>query len=432
LTTGHASATNHPFAVPGSGKGSRAFAFVVLLLASGAFLNLFWNEDMASNPGNGVIGLQLAWAGIYLVVMAALWGHKPSPFRLLWNNRALLALTLLPAISTFWSGEPGLTLRRALGVMGGTVFSLFLVSEFSLAEELEVLGSVFAFSVLASLVLGIFHLGRSVDGLEGAWFGIYLQRNTLGSMMTIGGVIFLLLARVRRKGRGWSRLYGAMAFGLVLLSGSVTSWLTFLILAAALLVLPWLRTEWVRAKKTIWALAVTGVLAAALVVTQFDNVTELLGRDNTLTGRTTLWAVSYVTGLDRPWLGYGFNAFWLGTEGPAAEVLEVVKWNAPSAHNGLLETWLDLGVPGVLLVSFVFGQSFWRAMLFFRQKNGWEHAWPFLFLVLLFFLNLTESVFLSSNGFFWILFVSVALRVSPAYRQSSAGDATGERALVLP
>jgi exopolysaccharide production protein ExoQ len=427
-----ASTTNSPLAAAGSGKRSRAFAFLVLLLASGAFLNLFWNEDLASNPGNGVVGLQLAWAGIYLVVLAALGGRKPSPFRLLWNNRALLALTLLPAISTLWSGEPGLTLRRALGVIGGTLFSLFLVTEYSLAEELEVLGSVFAFSLFASLSFGIFHLGRSVDGLEGVWSGIYLQRNTLGSMMTIGGIVFLLLARKRRKGWGWSRFYGVVAFGLVLLSGSVTACLTFLILATALLVLPRLRAEWAQAKKTIWALAVVGVLAAALVSTQFDNVTELLGRDSTLTGRTTLWAVSYVTGLDRPWLGYGFNAFWLGTEGPAAEVLEVVKWNAPSAHNGLLETWLDLGIPGVLLVSFVFGRSFWRSILSFRQQSGWEHAWPLLFLILLFLLNLTESVFLSSNGFFWILFVSIALRVSPVYRQSSPGGAAAEMVLVHP
>jgi exopolysaccharide production protein ExoQ len=427
-----ASTTNPSLAVAGSGKRNRTFAFLVLLLASGAFLNLFWNEDLASNPGNGVVGLQLAWAGIYAVVLAALWGRKPGPFRLLWNNRALLVLTLLPAISTLWSGEPGLTLRRALGVIGGTLFSLFLVTEFSLAEELEVLGSVFAFSVFASLFFGIFRLGKSVDGLEGVWSGIYLQRNTLGSMMTIGGIVFLLLARMRRKGRGWSRFYGVMAFGLVLLSGSVTSWLTFLILATALLVLPRLRAEWAQARKTIWALTVVGVLAATLVATQFDNLTELLGRDSTLTGRTTLWAVSYVTGLDRPWLGYGFNAFWLGTEGPAAEVLEVVKWNAPSAHNGLLETWLDLGIPGVLLVSFVFGRSFWRSILSFRQQSCWEHAWPLLFLILLFLLNLTESVFLSSNGFFWILFVSIALRVSPAYRQSSAGGAAAEMVLVHP
>ena len=411
---------------------TRAFAFVVLLLSSGAFLNLFWNEDLASNPGNGVVGLQIVWTGIYVVVLAALWGHKPSPFRLLWNNRALLALTLLPAFSTLWSGEPGLTIRRALGVIGGTFFSLFLVTEFSLEEELEVLGSVFAFSVFASLFFGILHLGRSVDGLEGVWSGIYLQRNTLGSMMTIGGVVFLLLARVRLKGRAWSKSYAAMAFGLVLLSGSVTSLLTFLILASTLLLLPRLRAKWAQTKKTIWALAVVGVLAAALVATQFDNLTELLGRDNTLTGRTTLWAVSYVTGLDRPWLGYGFNAFWSGTEGPAAEVLEVVKWNAPSAHNGLLETWLDLGIPGVLLVIFVFGRSFWRSVHSFRQQSGWEHAWPLLFLVLLFLLNLTESVFLSSNGFFWILFVSIALRVSPVYRQCSTDGAAGEMVLVHP
>lgn len=427
-----ASTINSSLAVVGGGKRSRAFAFVVLLLSSGAFLNLFWNEDLASNPGNGVVGLQLAWAGIYVVVLAALWGRKPSPFRLLWNNRVLLTLTLLPAISTLWSGQPGLTLRRALGVIGGTFFSLFLVSEFSPAEELEVLGSVFAFSVFASFFFGIFHFGRSVDGLEGVWSGIYLQRNTLGSMMTIGGVVFLLLAKIKPKGRGRSMFYGAAAFGLVLLSGSVTSWLTFLILVAALLVLPRLRAKWAQAKKTIWALAVAGVLAAALVATQFDNLTQLLGRDSTLTGRTTLWAVSYVTGLDRPWLGNGFNAFWLGTEGPAAEVLEVVKWNAPSAHNGLLETWLDLGIPGVLLVSFVFGRTFRRSVLFFRQHSGWEHSWPFLFLVLLFLLNLTESVFLSSNGFFWILFVSIALRVSSACRQSSASGPAAEMVLVHP
>jgi O-antigen ligase len=71
----------------------------------------------------------------------------------------------------------------------------------------------------------------------------------------------------------------------------------------------------------------------------------MLNRDATLTGRTDIWDA--VLGLRTdPLIGTGFASVWLTPAGRAlAQVLEV-----PHAHNGYLETYLNSGLIGLILL----------------------------------------------------------------------------------
>ena len=82
-----------------------------------------------------------------------------------------------------------------------------------------------------------------------------------------------------------------------------------------------------------------------------DTLIRALGRDSTLTGRTELWDV--VLNVDiNPILGVGFESFWLGDR---AERIWAKYWFHPNqAHNGYLETYLNLGWLGLtLMVSWI-------------------------------------------------------------------------------
>jgi O-antigen ligase len=73
-----------------------------------------------------------------------------------------------------------------------------------------------------------------------------------------------------------------------------------------------------------------------------------LGRDSTLTDRTILWEDVLRVPIN-PLLGAGFESFWLGAR---AEALWAKYWWRPNqAHNGYLETYLNLGWSGVLLLA---------------------------------------------------------------------------------
>jgi len=73
-----------------------------------------------------------------------------------------------------------------------------------------------------------------------------------------------------------------------------------------------------------------------------------LGKGPYAHGRTEIWKLSLDSAMKRPLFGYGYRAFWTGTlQGESAHIALLEKWTVTGAHNGLLETWLDLGLIGV-------------------------------------------------------------------------------------
>ncbi|WP_049558612.1 O-antigen ligase family protein, partial [Limnoraphis robusta] len=72
----------------------------------------------------------------------------------------------------------------------------------------------------------------------------------------------------------------------------------------------------------------------------------LIGKDPSLTGRTDLWAWAREMIDKRPWLGYGYTAFWQGLDGGSAYIIRAARWPVPYSHNGILDLWLDIGLLG--------------------------------------------------------------------------------------
>lgn len=150
---------------------------------------------------------------------------------------------------------------------------------------------------------------------------------------------------------------------------------------------------------------------AALLLHNTEFVLGVLGRDPTLTGRTGLWAAVLEMIRERPWLGYGYSAFWLGWEGKSAYIWTLYPWGPPHAHNGLLELWLNLGSLGILVFVLGFLMSFSRAIVWVRSTRTAEGFWPLAVLTYIALTNAAESTILSINSIYWILYVAVALSI---------------------
>jgi exopolysaccharide production protein ExoQ len=389
----------------------RCFSVLFLVLLTGAFVNLFLTPAQILDPGEGMAGARYMWAAIYAGVLILWFRYCKGSLKLLLNERLILFLVLLAIVSVIWSDSPGTTFRRSIALVGTCLIALYFASRYRIREQLQLLAWAFGICMAFSLVFGWFHWGNSVDNLEGAWYGIYTQRNALGSMMALSVLLFLLWARIQPEMKWISWIFAAASFFLIILSGSMTSLIVFSVLLLTFPMIRFLRQS-ERAGKIILLSAVFVLGLAWWGGASWDTAAEAMGRDPSLTGRTELWAASALIGLERPLLGFGYNAFWLGTEGQSADVWRIVGWAAPSAHNGLLETWLDLGAIGVALAVFSFGSCVRKALQSIRIAPDWEYAWPLLFLVFLFVLNLTESVFLEGNSIYWFLYVVVALDLS--------------------
>ena len=144
------------------------------------------------------------------------------------------------------------------------------------------------------------------------------------------------------------------------------------------------------------------------------NVLDLLGRDDTFTGRTDIWDAALGSIGSRPIFGYGFGAFWRGEAGPSKAVVDSVDWVTPNAHNGVLDLCLELGIAGLLVFAIGFGQRFRTALQEYRRQESSGAMWPFLFLSFLLVYNLTESTLLVQNSLSWALYASLLVRSGPA------------------
>ncbi|MFN3242447.1 MAG: O-antigen ligase family protein [Planctomycetota bacterium] len=89
---------------------------------------------------------------------------------------------------------------------------------------------------------------------------------------------------------------------------------------------------------------------------------ELVGRDESMSGRDTLWADVFNAGMKSPVFGSGYGAFWY--EGRGRELTGT--WNPRQAHNAYIDVFVDIGVLGLLLV---------LAVVHYRLLGAWQrHA----------------------------------------------------------
>jgi O-antigen ligase len=304
------------------------------------------------------------------------------------------------------------------------IFGVYFASRFSLKEQLRLLAWTCWISIIFSFIFRVFGFGSSVATAQGVpgWYGIYAQKNDLGRVVALGALVFLFWGRAEPRHKGLARLGLATSLLLLALSQSMT---TIIAIALVMILSPYFR--WTFRRGMLWAagglslLIAAGSLFFAWALTHAQEVTGALHKSPTLTGRVELWILCFVMALQRPWLGYGYGAFWLPGGEPLQRIWGVVYWKPLQAHNGLLELWLGLGLLGTALSVLVFLYYVARAVKFFRHGPDAVAAWPLMFLTLLFVEDLTVSEYLVQNSIMFVLFVAVALatRVSKTTPKAS-------------
>ena len=99
------------------------------------------------------------------------------------------------------------------------------------------------------------------------------------------------------------------------------------------------------------ALQIAGVIGASMIAiigvkTIKSALFEAAGRDESMSGRDTLWADVFNEGLKSPIFGAGYGAFWY--EGRGREITGT--WNPRQSHNAYIDVFVDIGVMGVSYV----------------------------------------------------------------------------------
>jgi O-antigen ligase len=153
-------------------------------------------------------------------------------------------------------------------------------------------------------------------------------------------------------------------------------------------------------------LAVLGISVTALFFNPGGDLVEAFGRDRTFSGRTLIWSLA-LSQHTNPWVGTGFESFWLGNR---LQGLRDALPNFPitSAHNGYLEVYLNLGWAGVTLLALLLLTGYRRVIAAFREDPERGSLLLGLFLAAL-FESFTEAGFrMMSPAWIFLLLASIA------------------------
>jgi O-antigen ligase len=401
----------------------RAFVVIALLFYSGALVSFIPGARSSLLAAHPLVLLVQATANtafaISLFLIAQRWKYAIA---ICIKEKLLWVLVSLIVASILWSDLPTETFINVLPFLRVTVFGIYFATRFCLRDQIKLLTWVFAIAAVLSLLFAIALpkygvVGRGfISGMEdivhqGRWRGIYVHKTLLGTMMVMGMLIFLARGVAERKNR-WVMWIGfCLCFFILQMSTTRGALAAFVI---TLLLVPFYRA--LRWKGMIaipffsTSLLISGIVIS-LLVTNAEQVLRLLGRDITLTGRTVYWPLMLEKIWERPWLGYGYQTFWIG--GWKGEVADVWRYLAvgnepPHAHNGFLNLWFSVGLVGLGFFVLGFLLNYYRSITWMRTVHTIEGLVPIVYLTMTLLLNLTES-FLAEANIFWIIYISVTL-----------------------
>lgn len=396
----------------------KGFAFLTILLLAGfmgvLMVGVFGISPDSASGGNPVE--QALWSGIYLVTFFFLLLRYKRVLYVVTRNKImwlliglLVALTL---ISALWSHEPGTTVRNSIALAGTTLFGGYLATRYSWREQLRLLA--WALSIMAVLSLLYIVLGPSggvADDPEGGVGigGVFGHKQALGKSMALAAMVFFILAATARSHRWLPWVGCVVALVLVLVSGSKGALVLLLIFVPLWPMYKALRWRYTAAVPFLIAAVLLGSGAVILLLINAETVLAALGKNTTLTGRTIVWSAVLDMIQERPWLGYGYGAFWRGVEGPSALVSLMTGTDYSNAHNTILSVWLDLGLLGVSVFLLCLSWAFLRAITCAHYTRTADGLWPLTYLTFYALNGLMEASAPEENNLMWVLFVAAAL-----------------------
>jgi exopolysaccharide production protein ExoQ len=412
----------------------RVFLVGAVLNQQDAFLNVvrvLRGQDGAiapapSDPLNFLL-VALTLAGLCILIPR----HRRTVIEVVKSNSVIVALCLLVMFSALWSVAPGLTAKRSIVHLNTALLALYLGSRLNFEEALHIVALAAFTGAAASLAcalavpsIGVMH----TPGLYGKWRGVYTHKNELGQAIAVGMVaqaymvakgraLWVMSTDPERQQVRAARVTGAIVLAvqfLLVVRAASTTGLTVVSVSLAIYAILLTARRGGLPAKTLLAVAPLSIGGIAGVVVFFPGLlSRASGKDATLSGRTELWAGVLRAIYDRPWLGYGFQAFWSGADHHAVDIWTAINWVAPNAHNGYLEVTLGLGLVGLAAVVATVLQALIRAMRLLAHTDTFSAGSVALALTTAITVEtFTEAVLVQQNDIDWFLLLLTSFAAS--------------------
>ena len=285
---------------------------------------------------------------------------RASASCLLRGPRLVWLMPCLAVLSILWSQAPPETLRFSVEyvcTVACSVLTAWLLKPRTLLLALTC--SLILLSVISIAV------GReTVDPLTGmtTLIGVFDSKNQLGffaSLMFLAAVALV----VDSSQSGLVRLLGSgaalLSLPLMVVTRSATS-LASVALATVVLISGLLASRLDRfGRSRVLAGAITLLILGSVVMIAAGanaggEILQLLGKNDTLTGRTYLWRYAAQLIPDDPLLGRGYQAFWRQDDVNAESIwsfFHILSRGGFSFHNAFVEQTIELGFVGAAILA---------------------------------------------------------------------------------
>lgn len=383
-----------------------------------------------------VLRALLGWPGYLAIVVGlvalALASLLAQPERIEWRGTlpiSLIGLFGTMGLSIVWSAYPGATL---LGVAYAVCFGVMGVYMALVRDAIQLVRSVgtvlrgvltvgFALEIVSGVLLDTPITFLGIDGnlaLGGPIQGLAGTRNALAFVAALAIITFWIEYRTRSVSSGVAA-YGLVLAGMsVLFARSPVSWFVLAAVLIAGLILVVVRRQPARARKrTQAALLVTAVVGIAVGWVFRGRLIGLADAAIDVQARTSVW--SQIQDLVQPRVleGFGWVGPWRPELFPYAAVRDAFGERPPSALNAYVDTVLQLGVIGAVVLGGVLALAVVRSWLVASQRKSTVYVWPALVLVLLVTTSITESYLLFELGLLLLVASVMAASRNRSWRQ---------------
>ncbi len=365
------------------------------------------------NPLDAFVYFTLIAAGLYVLNT-----RQVSLSEVFRNNGWVMAFLLYCFIAILWSDFPFVAFKRWIKVLGHPIMALILLTEPDPGEAFARLMKRSAYVLVTFSILAIKYYpdtGRRFDDWSGLAVnvGITQSKNMLGCVCLVLGFFFVwYFLKTWRAEKSKARrdelrlLCGLLVMIAWLLRKSHDATAT-LCLVIAIAVTFVVGRRWVNKKLigTYVLVALVGLVAAELAFGLFERVAEFMGHQSTIIGRMEIWRQCLAVDT-HPLFGVGFESFWLGER--LQFLHEGRPWQPNEAHNGYLETYLNLGLVGLFMLFGLIIATF-RKIRFELVRNPDWGRFQLGFLAAILFYNLTEATF-KGLSLTWFVFFIIAMK----------------------
>lgn len=337
-----------------------------------------------------------------------------------------VAYSLLALASTLWSGEPVQTATIGLVLVVTTAFAANLALRLPPSRLLRLLFHIGLVTLVLNVifVVALPSIGTSPVGFN----GLFGNKNLLGRHAVVHILVALFAWRSRVAIFPMAAVSILGYLFLLIGSESMTSIVALAGTLGSVAIFAAFRTRRTLPGVVFATTIGFGTFSLAYATANLGQVTELLGKDITLTGRTEIWNNVLPIGLDRPLLGWGFDAVFVGYFGPLHDAYIAAGWNASHAHNALIQSFMELGLIGVALYLWLYWVAYKRGIALARATTGALGLLPVGFVTYTVLTSITE-IGPQSSSYVWAILVYLvatsgvaAGRAGPAPRPEEPRD----------